>query len=147
MKTTFTIDIDAPPSKVFYWLTDSDRLLEWVPNLIEHEEIENLDGVVGSTDRHVYLENDRRTEMEGVVVAYEQDERVATELRSKGFMLFLDYRLEDLGGSTRLTQDCDVVFRGFFKIIGICMGRLVKKGAEQKLAESFGVLKQKIESS
>ena len=145
MKTTYTIEIDASPEDVCYFLLDGERLLEWVPNLVEHEDLEVSEEKVGSTARQVFLEGGRRMEMIVTTTAYEANRRLAVEVSGKGFDLLLEYRLEDLGGRTRLTQDGDGRFKGFLRFIAPVMIFLTKKSAEKKLAETFNKLKALVE--
>src|SRR5690606_2887321 len=62
MKNTFSIDIEAPPERVFAWLGDGERAKQWVPNLVENEDLTKTPNVVGSTFRHVYIERGKRME-------------------------------------------------------------------------------------
>ena len=119
MKNRYSLEIDAPPQRVFAWLGDSERALQWVPNLVESEDLAVTENKIGSTFRHVYLERGRRMEMQGAVIAYERDRRFACELRGEMFDLTVNYALEDLGGRTRLTQESETRFRGLpMKVLG-----------------------------
>ena len=111
MKDSYTLEIAAPPAKVFALINDSDSQKQWIPNLVEDERLTITDEVVGSTFRQVYLENGRRSEMEGEVVVYLPDEYLACEIRGKAFDLVVDYTLEDLGGRTKLTQNVEILFK------------------------------------
>ena len=147
MKNTYSIEIDATPERVFYWLDDAERVMEWVPNIVENEDLEITEDKVGSTFRQVYEEHGKRMEMQGIVTGYEPNKRLACEINGQQFDLFLDYRLEDLSGRTRLTQDSAVKFKGFFKILGPIMVPFIKKSSMKQLEESFSKLKNFVESS
>ena len=120
--------------------------MKWVPNVVENEDLEVTENKIGSTFRQVYLENGRRMEMSGTVTGYEANRRLTLEINGDAFDLFLDYRLEDLGGRTRLTQDSTVRFKGFLKIIGPIMTPFVKKSSMKQLEDSFATLKGLAES-
>jgi len=141
MQTTYSIVIDAEPSQVFYWLDDPERLKQWVPNLIENENLKVTEDKVGSTFRQVYDEHGRHMEMHGVVSAYETNRRLACEIEGDSFDLSLGYRLDDLGKQTRLTQDCTIRFKGSFKIIAFLMGPFIKKSSKKQLEGCFAKLK------
>ncbi len=142
---TFSVDIAAPPSRVFPWIFEAERNKLWLPNLVEAEVLTTAPGTVGNTFRQVYLENGRRMEMLGTVTGYEQDRYLACELRGP-FTLRVDYRLEDLGGRTRVTQHSEVVMTGFMKLLFALLKPLMKKAAAKNAAEAFGKLKQLVES-
>ena len=147
MHTVYSIEIDAEPEQVFCWLGDAERGLQWIPNLVENEDLEVTEEKVGSTFRQVYDERGRRMEMTGKVTGYEPNRRLACEINGDSFELQLDYRLEDLGGRTKLTQDCTVRFKGFFKILGPLMMPFVKKSSMKQHEESFAKLKSLVEAS
>jgi hypothetical protein len=138
---TFSIDIDAPPARVFKWIFEPDRNKLWLPNLVEAEVLKAVPGEVGSTFRQVYVENGRRLEMFGTVTGYEQDRYLACEITGP-FLLRVDYRLEDLGGRTRVTQNSEVTMKGFMKIIGILLAPMMKKMAAKNSGSVFSKLKQ-----
>lgn len=148
MKNIYTIDIDAPPERVFACLRDGDRAREWIPNLVENEDIDRAPGVVGSTFRHVYVERGRRMEMQGQIVAHEPPRRLAIML-SGPFELHVDYRLDDLGGGrTRLTQQSEVRFKNrAMAFLGALMSPLMKKASLKQAEASFGKLKELVEAA
>ena len=121
--------------------------MEWMPTLVEAEDFEVTAGKVGSKFRHVYLENGRRMEMHGTVTAYEHPRHLASELRGDAFDLFVDYRLEDLGGRTRLTQEFEVLMKStVMKVIGALMRPIMRKASRKQLETSFSRLKALAES-
>ena len=147
MKNNFSMEIQAPPDRVFSWLDESSKVMQWIEGYTEHEDLELKPEKVGSTFRQIYTENGKPMEFHGTVTAYEANRRVACNLTSKGFDIDVDYTLEDLGGSTRVTQDSEVTFKGFMKLLGFILGPLCKKAGEKKLCEDFGRLKKLCEQS
>ena len=134
MNYSASIEIPASRAKVFEWLRDSTRLRQWVPNLEEDELLHDAGGGgVGTRFRQVYVENGRRMEMEGEVVAFEQDRYLACDIHGKLFNLWVDYRLERANLGTRLTQTAKITFNNFvLRLIGRLMaGAMRKKSAEQ----------------
>ena len=67
MKTIMTTLIEAPAATVFLWLEDNERLLKWVPNLVEDEALLETPEKVGSKFRQVFLEKGKRMEMTGEI--------------------------------------------------------------------------------
>ena len=59
MKNTYTLEIAAPPERVFNWIYDGDRLLQWLPNLVENEVLRAERNGIGSRFRQIYVENGR----------------------------------------------------------------------------------------
>lgn len=139
---TVIIEIKASPAIVFSWLEEPAKLQQWLPNIVENEVIKETDNKVGSTWRQVYEENGRRMEMFGTTTLYEPYKRTACEIKGPMFDLDIDYRLEDLDGSTRLTQNTVIKMKGFFKIMGFIMGPFMKKSQDKQADESFAKLKR-----
>jgi uncharacterized protein YndB with AHSA1/START domain len=147
MKTTYSLEIEAPPERVFEWLGHAQRALEWVPNLVESEDVDVTPSKIGSTFRHAYLERGRRMEMHGKVTGYEPNRRLTIEMQGEAFDLWVDYRAEDLGGRTRLTQESEVKFKSLaMRIVAALMRPLIAKAARQQQAESFAKLKRLAEA-
>jgi carbon monoxide dehydrogenase subunit G len=143
---TFSIDIAAPPARVFHWIHDAERNKQWLPNLVESEVLEQRPGEVGSRFRQMYVENGRRMEMFGTVTGYEQDRYLACEITGP-FTLFVDYRLEATGSGTRVTQNSQVRMNGFLmKLIGALMKPMMNKMAAKNAGDSFGKLKRLAEA-
>ena len=146
MQNSYSIEIDTTPERVFYWIEDAERVMQWLPNIVENEDLDVTENHIGSTFRQIYLENGRRMEMHGVVTAYEANRRLAADISGKAFNLSVGYHLEDLGGRTRLTQDSGVKFKGLFKILGPLMMPFMKKSAMKSLEDSFAKLKHLAET-
>lgn len=147
MKNIFSIEVDAPPERVFAWLGDGERAKQWVPNLVESDDLERTPKGVGSTFRHVYVERGRRMEMHGKVVAHEPPDRLAIALTGP-FDLYVEYQLDDLAGRTRLTQRSEVRFKNrAMALAALLMRPLMRKASSKQTEESFGKLKRLIESA
>lgn len=148
MKNTYSLEIAAPPERVFNWIYDSDRLLQWLPNLVENEVLTAERNGVGSRFRQVYVENGRRMEMVGEVTGFEQGHFLACDLRGQPFDLKVAYRLEDLGGRTRLTQDSEVALKSLpMKIVMTLLAPVIRKATHKSVDSSFAKLKELVESS
>jgi uncharacterized protein YndB with AHSA1/START domain len=147
MKNTYSFEIDAPPERVFACIYDAEHLKQWLPNLVENEVLAAEERGVGSRFRQVYLENGRRMEMTGVVVGFERNRYLACEIRGPMFDLDVEYRLEDLGGRTRLTQDSQVLFNNVaMKILTKLLAPVIKKASRKQLDSGFAKLKTLAES-
>lgn len=146
MKLHYSIEIDAPPHQVFRWLEDPQRSQRWVPNLVEHEELQTTPERVGSTFRQVYEERGNRSEFQGEITDFERDERMTIELDGPMFGLLIEYELEDLGGQTRLTQHTNIRFRGMMRIAGLLFAPMAKFASKGHFDRSFHRLKELVES-
>lgn len=142
-----TIDINASPEQVFQWIVEPARSRQWLPNLVEDENIHETENKVGSTWRQVYEENGRRMEMFGITTVYEPNKRMCCVIKGSMFDLDVDYQLENLGNSTRLTQCSQVTMKGFFKLLGLLIAPMMKKAQTKQAEDCFRTLKQLVEES
>lgn len=149
MKMTQTIDIAAPPHIVFKWITDPDKLSQWITVLETSETIEDREGHVGSRFRQTFTEHGRQFTMDGQVTRWQQDRAIGIELTSSMMDMTIDQDLEPIasggggvgGDGTRLTQRTDLRFKGFMKLIGLLMKVLPDKKGREKLEADLAKLK------
>jgi hypothetical protein len=141
MHNTFHIEIEATPERVFYWLDDAERVMQWAKGVVENEDLVKTEAGVGSTFRQVFEENGKKMDFTGECTAYDTNKRLRVYLKSKMFDLDVDYMLEDLGGRTRLTQESDVKWNGFMKLIGPVCCLFMKKSGQKCMEDDFGRLK------
>ena len=140
MGMTITRDLKAPPEKIFYWLDDSQRVMQWCPHIVEQEDLTTTEDKVGSTFRQVYDEKGRKMEFFGTVIAYEENRRLAITTEGDSFGLDVEYILEPIESGTRITQNTSVAFKGFWKLIGPPMMFFMKKSGVKQVEEDLGRL-------
>jgi hypothetical protein len=127
MRSAGSVEIDRPIDEVFR-LTN-EHVAEWSIIVVEDELIEEKPEGVGTTFRTVTEENGKRMEFQGVVTRYDPPRLSAVVLTGKMFDLDIQYTFEDLGGRTRVMQQCDVTGKGFFRLFLGLFGWLMKKSS------------------
>lgn len=147
MPISHSVEIKAPDATVFYWLNDSQRLMEWMDGVVENEELETTPEKVGSTFRQVYDENGHQMEGHGKITEYEENKRLRVYIDYGMFELDVLYTLDEKEGITTVTQTSDTKFRGFFmKIMGWVMCTFMQGSAKKCLDKSFAKLKELCET-
>ena len=147
MKTTTITVIDAPAAHVFPWLEDTDRMKQWLPNLVEDVPLTETEDHIGSTFRQVYHERGKDMEMIGEVTAYSENERMRAYITADMFDLDVDYHLKALReAQTELTQYTEIKFKGFIKLMKPLMVLMSKLSKKDPTAEAHKVLKALIEA-
>ena len=148
MENTYSLEINAPRQHVFDYLADDDNLKDMVPNLVEHELLEETEEKVGTTFLHVYEENGRKMKMTGVVTEHQPPASMAVALDGPMFSMTVRYILEETGpNSTMLRQDSTAKMKHVFKIFGLLFGKKMKCEGERQLRESFARMKELMEAS
>ena len=147
MKTTNVTVIDAPARNVFLCLEDSERLKQWLPNLIEDVPLTDTPDKIGSRFKQVYLERGKEMELIGEVTEYVDNERMRVDITANGFGLDIDYHLKSLGpAQTELTQDTQMKFFGFMKVMAPLFVLVSKFSSKDPTAEAHALLKEMCEA-
>lgn len=146
MKTVSNTRINAPAETVFLWLVDTDRLQQWLPNIIEDEALIETPNKVGSKFRQVYLERDKKMEMFGEITEYVANERLRVDITGEMFDLDVEYILAAPAHEiTDLTQKTIIKFKGAMKFIAPVFGFFAKFSSNNPQDESHQKLKKLVE--
>jgi uncharacterized protein YndB with AHSA1/START domain len=139
------IEIDRPPSEVFAWITQKDKLTRWVGWLVDVRE----NGPVGVGARRVWVMDDpnmkQRIEIISDVEAYEPPRRLRVRTSMPGgFDGTATYTLVDLGqGRTRLEADSQFHFQHWLARL---LKPLVARHARRKMHDDLARLKSLAEA-
>ncbi len=139
MQTEGSIEIKRPIDDV-YRLT-VDHVAEWSNIVVEDEVIEEHPDGVGTKFRSVTEDRGQRMEFEGVVTKQEPPHVHAIHLTGKMFDIEAAYAFERVDGGTRVTQWSNVKGKGFFKVMLLTMGWLMKKSSCDALQKELESLK------
>jgi carbon monoxide dehydrogenase subunit G len=141
MKISNTIEIEATPAEVFYWLGDPSRAREWMTSVSHTEIIEKTPNWVGTTFRETVEEDGRGTELRGVVTDFIANERMAFHLEGKFNTVDVVWTLRDKGQTTEVSQMAEVKFRGLVRVLSIVLGSAFKKKVIAQDQREFARLK------
>lgn len=141
MKQTCSVEIAAPPHAVFRWVTEPDKLAQWIAVLESSETIEDRPEHVGSRFRQTFREHGREFTMEGVTTHWQQDRAVTVELTSSMMDMTIAQDLEPISTGTRLTQRTDLRFKGVMKVMGWLMCVMPGDKGRAKMEADFAKLK------
>ena len=146
MQCSYSIEIERSQQDVFDFVNEPSNIKLIVPNLVDEGLIEETPDKVGTTFWHEYEENGRKMKMTGVVTEYERPTRSAVELDGPMFSLGVLYEYEALGPDRmRLTQHSNGTFKHVFKLLGLLMGKKMKRDGEKVLEDNFARLKSVLE--
>ena len=114
--------------------------------MVEDEVIDDKPEGVGTTFRTVTEERGQRMTFDGVVTRYEPPKLHAVSMAGKQFDLQVEYRFEDLGQSTRVTQDTVVQGKGLIKLMFVLLGWLMVKSSCDAAQKELANLKKLMEA-
>ncbi|MFH1023782.1 MAG: SRPBCC family protein [Planctomycetota bacterium] len=111
MRIVNTVEINATPAEVFYWLEEPDRAKQWATSVTRSEFIEKTPNKVGTTFREYVEEDGRGIEMHGVVTEFETNRLFAVHLESELHSADVRFALAEEGTMTKLTQNVELHFK------------------------------------
>lgn len=117
-----TIDLAAPPARIWKLLTDPDQVKRWITELVSDEPITPPPVGVGTITRMKIREGSRIVEYTTELFAFEPERELVLEMRGGSLgkvPMRVSYSLTDLGGSTRL------VYRSSWRPSGILLWLLL----------------------
>ena len=142
MKISNTIGIQSSPEKVFYWLEDAGRAMKWMTSVTKTEIIQETPDMVGTTFREYIEENGRGTEMQGEVIDFVENRRIAFHLEGDFNSVEVEFILENREGITLLTQNAEIHFKGIVGVMSIFLGYFFKKKIIRQSQNEFARLKE-----
>ncbi len=143
MNQQASVEISRPIEEVFEYT--NNNVAEWSTTVVENEVIEEKAEGVGTTFRCVTGDHGRRMEFQGVVTRHHPPNASAIHLTGQHFDIDAVYLFEDLGGSTRVTQQSSVTPKGFLKVVFFLFGRMMNKVGCKALQNELNNLKRLLE--
>jgi carbon monoxide dehydrogenase subunit G len=134
-----SIDVSKPPSEVFPWLLEQDKVPQWTSDL-ERYDVSGPLGVGAHVTQRLTVAGGIALEME--ITAYDPPRGAATAFETNGVRVTSEYILEGSGAGTRLTQTLDATASGFAAKMVM---RVVKDRLENKLTADLERLKLLLE--
>jgi uncharacterized membrane protein len=135
----FSIEIDRPPSEVFAFITNADRLPEWQSDVVKAEW--QGEPAQGTRIREVRRVLGRRLEIEQEVTDYEPGRRFGLRAVSGPFPLSVMVVLESRHDGSALMFSGEAKPAGFFKLAEA----LVVGVAERQAKTDFETMKDILE--
>lgn len=141
-----SVEIDRPPQEVWPYLTDADKLKQWVSWLSEVRD--ETPEIQGPGKKVVWIMDDpnmkQKVEIHGEIVAEEPLRMSSVKLSSElGFDGLATWRLTDLGGRTRFDSESSFRYRQWIPRL---FEPLITPQARKKMQADAAKLKSVIEA-
>lgn len=146
MKLRHSVDIERRPEMVFSWLDDPARAAAWMSSVSKAEILHRTPDLVGTTFRETVADGHGSTELQGVVTACRPNQEIAFHLDGQYNEVDVDYRLEEVGGRTRLTMRAEVRFKGLQRALSLLVWPLFKAKVLGQFRRECAELKRLCES-
>jgi len=145
-ESRYVIEIRQPPAKVWPWVTEPDKLEQWIGGVKEIKPLTD-DKVlrVGAREQMILEMPEGRYVMESEVLAFETARMIRVKaVVPDGFDQIIEYTLDDTGGATRLTFSSQTTLKHW---VANLLLPLWWPDAEKKLNSDLARLKALAEAS
>lgn len=145
MRSSYSIDINAPQDVAFECVDNDDEVKKWVDGLMEtsYPNGKNPDTPVGTKFKQKIKEGGRVKEYTGEVIKYDKPHLIAVRLYDKMFSVDVYYRFIQIPHGTRLDYEADITFHNWF---AKTMGKLFSGESERIIEKQMLKLKELAES-
>jgi uncharacterized protein YndB with AHSA1/START domain len=138
-----TVEIDAPPDRVFEYVSQPELMKEWVGGLIEFRPLDP-GPALGARGVQVVEVGRRNWELESEITRYQPPRILEARLTHRGFESTAAYELEERDGRTHVRATLDTTYRlGADRLLG----GLMTRQAQRKLRADLERLKHAAESA
>jgi len=129
-----TLTIEAPISLVFRTITDNEKYLEAVPDIVKVEYLTEQKSGVGTRFRSIRVTKGRESITELDVTEYIIDKKTRMVADSHGAIWDTTFDFEDLSGATRMTLTMDATAHKFLpKLMIPLMKGMIQKNVERDM--------------
>ena len=146
MKVQGSIDIAAPPQKIWPFLVEPEKILKWC---LTYQKFEYTGDKRSGVDSTFYVEEKAGgplMKLNFTVTEWVQNERLAFRMTSGNFVKGYEQRLtvEPISSGSRFTYIEDIKLP--YGVIGSIMGFFAKSSSQSHLKEMLGKLKNLAEA-
>lgn len=140
-----TIEIAAPPAKIFEFMTDPKHVQSWQPDVVEARPLPPGGLRVGAHVGATVQEYGRRFDVDLLVAAMERNEYIAYRMEAPTVSAHVEYRLVQWGSQTLVVSTTAMRPKGFLRSLYVLQG-LIKRIAQRKMQSSLELLRTAVES-
>ncbi len=129
-EATIQFQVAKTPDEVFPFISDLEKAIDWVPDLISVEKVSEGEIAVGTLYQE-FVRVGKKTGHATLVVTEFEPNRVFAHKGQGGPSRFTGrFLLEPHDGGTRITYDYSVKMTGFSRLLTPVVGRWIRKNSE-----------------
>ncbi len=137
------VEINKPPSDVFPWLLEPEKLKQWITGMTEMTQLTPGPAAVGTKSRDVIVMGSETTVMNVEITALEPDRLLAARIDAELFTDDVRYELSAQNGKTRLAYSAVTGYKHWFAKL---LEPVITYAAQKKLVEDTAKLKALVQS-
>lgn len=142
-KNEIVLEINKPPSDVFPWLLEPEKLKQWITGMTEMTQLTPGAVAVGTKSRDVVVMGSEATVMNVEITALEPNRLLAARIDADLFSEDIRYELSGQNGKTRLAYSAVASYKHWFAKL---LEPVITPAAQHKLVEDAAKLKALVQS-
>jgi uncharacterized protein YndB with AHSA1/START domain len=140
-----SVVINRPTEKVFAFVTDIEKLPQWMSELVEAKQTSEGSVDVGTTMSAVASPLGRRAESTQEVTEYEPNRKFTFKSTSGPVESKDEYTFESVEGGTKVTRVAEAEMGGFFRLAEPIAARMMRRQFETNFANLKDLLETQAE--
>jgi uncharacterized protein YndB with AHSA1/START domain len=141
-----SIEIEAPPTKIFEFLTDPKRVQSWQPDVVETRPLPPGGLHVGTHFGATVKEYGRRFDVDLLVAAMTRNEHIAYRMEAPRASAYVEYWLVQWGRYTRVVSSAVTRPKGLIGSLYPLMKGVINRLAKWKMESRLKLLRHAVES-
>lgn len=133
-RTEHAVEIARTPDVVFGWITEPDKVQQWIGGLVSSEQLTAGGPRVGARSREVIAEHGQRVELNAEITRYRPNEEFQVRLRGPGFDAMSTFELRERGGATIVRNVIETRFKLMLKMLAPVLAARTQRKLEDDLA-------------
>ena len=142
-RNEIVLEINKPPSAVFPWLVEPEKLKQWITGMTEMTQLTTGPVTVGTKSRDVVVMGSETTVMTVEITVLEPDRLLAAHIDADLFSDDIRYELSGQNGKTRLAYTSVSAYKHWFAKL---LEPVITPAAQKKLVEDTAKLKALVQS-
>lgn len=141
-----TIEIEAPPSKIFEIMTDPNYVKSWQPDVVEARPLPPGGLQVGAHVGATVQEYGRRFDVDLLVAAMTRNEHIAYRMEAPTASAYVEYRLVQWGRYTRVVSSAEMRPKGSLRSLYPMLKGVINRLAKWKMESRLRLLRTAVET-
>jgi uncharacterized protein YndB with AHSA1/START domain len=141
-----TLEIAAPPSKIFEFMTDPKHLQSWQPDVVDARPLPPGGLQVGAHVGATVQEYGRRFDVDLLVASMKRNEHIAYRMEAPTVSAHVEYRLVQWGSQTLVVSLAAMRPKGLLRSLYPVVQGLIKRMVQRKMSSRLKLLRTAVES-
>ena len=142
MRIRYSDEIRQPPERVFPWIAEPEKAMQWQKNVREGKILVEKPEKIGTTFTEILEEDGNTLEMRGTITEYVENKVIGFHIQSRIHEFDVSYSVEEIRRSTRLAIDVNIRWKFPMNVLSLFIGKKMKAGMIHQLHEEVLELKR-----